>query len=321
MTTRPRTLYFASVSLLAAGLLWAYWPNLTEIAACWSSNPLYSHGYLVPLFSLFLLWQRRGLLEDAPIEPSWWGVPVGLGAMALHLVGTFFYIDQLSAGALPVALAGLSLACGGWACCRWSWPAVAFLVFMLPLPYRLEVALAGPLQRLATVASTYVLQTFGLPAVAEGNIIIMQEAKIGVEEACNGLGMLVTFFALTTAVALVLQRPLLDRLVIVLSALPIALLANLIRIVATGLAAEYAGPELADLIFHGLAGLLMMPLALALLGLELLVLSRLLVAPISDEEALAVHAFVAPAAGATAAAPAPARPGVPAMAAADAAHD
>src|SRR6185295_15946667 len=99
----------------------------------------------------------------------------------------------------------------------WCWPAVAFLAFMLPLPFVLEVALAGRLQSFATFASTYVLQTLGFPALSEGNVIIVNESKIGVAEACNGLGMPVVFFALSTALAFVIVRPLWEKILVLLS--------------------------------------------------------------------------------------------------------
>lgn len=166
----------------------------------------------------------------------------------------------------------------------WSWPAIAFLVFMLPLPYRLEVSLAYPLQRLATIASTYLLQTVGFPAVAEGNIIIMEEARIGVVEACAGLGMLVTFTALTTAVAMLLRRSLFDKIIIVLSALPIAIAANVVRIVVTGILAETIGNEAADEFFHGLFGYMMPAVALSMLWVEMKILAMLIVdAPVVNE--------------------------------------
>jgi exosortase len=153
---------------------------------------------------------------------------------------------------------------------------VLFLFFMIPLPHRVAVAAAEPLQRLATVASCYALQTLGLPAVPEGNVILLNDSRIGIVEACSGLRMLVVFFALSTAVALVIHRSLWERLVVVGSAVPIALFSNLVRIVATGVLHQTAGPRFADDFFHDLGGWLMMPLALMLLWVELKVLARLL---------------------------------------------
>jgi exosortase len=143
------------------------------------------------------------------------------------------------------------------------------LVFMIPLPYRLERAVSSPLQRLTTLASTYALQTLGLPALAEGNTIILEEFHIRVVETCSGLSMLVFFFALSTAVAMAIQRPLWEKLVIAASALPVAVIANVARVSATGVMYEVAGAKAADVFFHDLAGWLMMPLALGILWLQL----------------------------------------------------
>jgi exosortase len=264
---------------LTVGLIWAYWTGLGEVAERWATDPQYSHGYLVVVFALVLLWLRRERLARVTARPSWWGVPLLAAGTLLHLAGARLYLDWIDLASLIPSLAGLTLALGGWGVLRWAWPSIAFLGFMLPLPYRLEVAMAYPLQRLATLGSTYLLQTLGLPAVAEGNIIIMDEVRIGVVEACSGLGMVVTFFALTTAYALLLKRRVADKVFIVLSALPIALFANLIRITATGVLHATVGTEIADLVFHDLAGWLMMPLALGLLWGETWMLSRLLLEP------------------------------------------
>lgn len=260
-----------------AALLWVYWPTLGELAHRWGHDSQYSHGYLVPLFALYLLWARRGL-APAGFAPRWWGLPLLLAALALRLAGTALFLPWLAEASLLPCLAGLFALAGGWRALRWAWPAIAFLAFMVPLPYRLEVALAHPLQRVATLASTYALQTLGLGACADGNVIRMGEVRMGVVEACSGLAMLVIFFALSTAVALVVRRPLLDKVLIFLSALPIALIANVLRITVTGVLHRTAGSYLANLVFHDLAGWLMMPLALGLLWLELRLLAVVLIA-------------------------------------------
>ena len=151
-----------------------------------------------------------------------------------------------------------------------------FLAFMIPLPYRVATSMSGPLQRLATITSTFVMQTCGLPALAEGNVILLNDVEIGIVEACSGLRMLVVFFALATAVALVARRPLLDRMVVLVSAVPIALVANIVRITATGVLHEFVDSATANAFFHDVAGWFMMPLALVMLGIELKVMAALL---------------------------------------------
>jgi exosortase len=260
---------------LAACLLWTYWPTLSTMADRWAHDAQYSHGFLVPVFAGALLWHRRALRPLA-LTPQYWGLAPLVGGVAIRLLGAYGGIRAIDAFSLLPTLAGICLLLGGWPLLRWTWPAIAFLGFMLPLPFFAETALAQPLQRLATLTTTYLLQTLGQPALAEGNIIYMDEVKLGVVAACSGLGMLMTFFALSTAVAIAIDRRLADKLVIVVSAIPIAVIANVVRITATGLV-HYSWGQQAGSVVHDVAGWLMMPLALALLWLELQYLDRLLV--------------------------------------------
>jgi len=275
---RPAVVPFVALGASLVALIWAHWSSLVEVAGCWAHDPQYSHGYLVPLFSLGLLWLRREL-RPRTFQPAWWGTVVLAGGIGLRLFGTYFYfiwVEQISL--LPI-LAGLCLLAGGWQAFRWAWPAVAFLGFMIPLPYWLSIKLTGPLQQLATVVCTFLLQTLGIPAVAEKNVIQLSEVEIGIVEACSGLRMLVIFFALSTAVALVVRRPLWEKIVVGLSAVPIALVSNIARITVTGLLHELVDSDFANRVFHDLAGWLMMPLALGMLWLELTLISHLLEEP------------------------------------------
>jgi exosortase len=279
---RPANLSLLLVCAAVVGCFtWAYWTPLAEMAQRWARDPQYSHGYLVPAFALVLLWLRRGRLGEAPLRPSllWGGLLLAAGLL-LRLGATFFFytwFDQLS---LIPCLLGVVLLTGGWRALSWAGPSVLFLSFMIPLPYRLEVALPGPLQTLATVSTTFVLQTLGFPAVADGNVVLIGEMPLNIAEACSGLRMLVIFFAMSTGLALVIRRPLWEKLVLVASSVPIALAVNIIRITATGILHETAGSEVAHAVFHDLAGWLMMPLALVMLWLELKLLTNLLLDPL-----------------------------------------
>lgn len=267
----------AVLAALTLCLLWTYWTTLATMADRWSHDPQYSHGFLVPVFALVVLWSRRDLFPRGRLAPRWWGLLLLLAGVALRLYGARFYFEPIDAFSLLPSLAGLVVLVGGWPALRWAWPAVAFLGFMLPLPYQVELFLAHPLRHVATVSSTYLLQLFGFPALSEGNIILIEDLRIGVIDACSGLGMLVTFFALATAVALVSRRPLFDRVVLVASAAPIALVVNVLRITATAVAHATLGSDAAEGLLHDLSGWLMMPLALGLLWLELVYLDRLFV--------------------------------------------
>ncbi len=269
----------AALAVLSLAVLWAYWPALGLCAHDWAHNPQYSHGYLVPAFALLLLWLRRDQAQFSAFRPCWWGLAIMAGAVALRLFGTYFgyaYCDPIS---LLPCLAGVCVLLGGWKCLRWTWPAIAFLFFMVPLPHTVSTNLGTELQAVATTSSTFLLQVLGLPAVAEGNVILVNEVELEVAQACSGLRMLMIFFALSTAVALLSKKPLWERVLVCASALPIALMVNILRITVTGVLHDTVGKEIADAVFHDLAGWLMMPLALGFLALELKLLRHLLIEP------------------------------------------
>ena len=151
---------------------------------------------------------------------------------------------------------------------------------MFPLPYPIEVSVLNRLQRVATMSSTFVLQTMGISAFRSGNLISIpgMNEPMNVAESCSGLRMATIFGALAVAMVFIIERPWWDKFVILLSAIPIALIVNIVRITATGLLFMAAGPNniAVQKICHDYAGLvIMMPLALVLLWLELQVLERL----------------------------------------------
>lgn len=264
-----------------AAIVWAYWTTLGDIADRWASDPQYSHGYLVPAFAVVLLWHRRSRFPQASAAArriGWlWLALLGAG-MAVRAASVKIFLGWLDGLSLIICLTGVVAAAGGWSLLRWAWPAIVFLIFMIPLPFRVQNALGSSLQSIATQASTYALQTVGVPAVAEGNIILLTETRIGVVEACSGLGMLMTFAAMATGVAMWVPRSWLEKSLIILSAIPVAVAVNVVRITVTGVLNEASQDRLARIVFHDVAGWLMMPLALAILFFELHVLGRAIVA-------------------------------------------
>lgn len=247
------------------------------LAGRWANEPDYSHGFLVPAFAIVLLWLRREMVSGRALKGSWLGVGLIAVAATIRFASAYYYYELVDPVSLIPLLAGLALLIGGWTALRWSWPAIAFLIFMIPLPGFAAELLSHPLQRITTIASTYALQTIGLPAVSQGNVIVLTEAKIGIVEACSGLRLMMLFFAVSVGVALLSGRVLWEKVLIVLSAIPIAMSCNLIRITVTGILHETVGAWFAEIVFHDLAGWLMMPLAIGMLWLELWLLSVLLI--------------------------------------------
>ncbi|MEI8021396.1 MAG: exosortase/archaeosortase family protein [Schlesneria sp.] len=247
----------------------------------WMTSPDNSHGILVPAFAIWLLWHRRDLFPSPMPPVSIAAVLMGacliVAATALRCSGIYTRTITLEALSLVPCIAGVLLLCGGWSVVRWSWPAVLFLFFMTPLPGFVGGMLSGVLQTIATISSTYLLQTIGIPAVSEGNVIWLTHKPLGVAQACSGLRMLTSFFALSAGMSLVIDRPVWEKCLIALSAPVIAIAANVLRISATAVAYEFGNEKMAELIFHDLAGWLMMPVGLLLLWAELYIISKIFV--------------------------------------------
>jgi exosortase len=148
---------------------------------------------------------------------------------------------------------------------------------MFPLPNALERSVLGELQQFASIFSTFVLQTLGMAAFRQGNLISIPGSDLNIAEACSGLRMGTIFGAMAVFMVFIIERPWWDKFVILLSAIPIALLVNIIRITVIGLLYWIVGPDahIAQKLGHDWAGLFMMPLALGFLWLELQILERL----------------------------------------------
>ncbi|QVL30410.1 exosortase/archaeosortase family protein [Telmatocola sphagniphila] len=271
-------------SLLAAVGAWAFWPTLRDLAEKWQHDPQYSHGLLVPFFVAYLIHRKREDLKQISAVPSWplslLFLSTALGCRATSAIFDFLPLDGL---ALILVLAGAVSLIQGKEMLKTVAPALGFLLFALPLPYSMERWLSQDLQHLATLASTYLLQAIGQPAINEGNVILIDEIKLGIVEACSGLRMLMTFAAFATGITLLIDRSWATKTVLILSAIPIALIVNVLRISATGLAYVLLreAPERQNMLgfIHDFNGWMMMPVALVLFGIELKVLQWLLVEP------------------------------------------
>ena len=277
---------FWAALAVALALTISYAPNFADLVRTWWSEPNYSHGFLVIPIALAILWQRRDALEGLAIRSNLAGW-VGLAAL-LGLRAWFYEENQLwlETATIPAAAALLVLALGGWKLFLWALPGLLFLGLMLPLPTSVNLVMSGPLQRLATIASSTLLIATGLPVVTQGNVIHMGSQPLEVANACNGLSILMSFVTLVTATVLLARDfPLWQRATLLVSTVPIALVANVLRIVATAWCYHLFGAEFGDKVAHDTAGWMMMPVALALIGIELKVLSWLIVVEEIDPRA------------------------------------
>lgn len=260
-----------------------YGNMLAFTAHSWKDG-LYSHGYIIPLFTAGLFWARRKQLTVVEPAERWIGVAILLVCLLVRLYASYYDMNPLDRLSYVGALLGVCQLVGGYDMLRWAGPPVAFLVFMFPLPSAVENSVLLFLQARAAQCSTWVLQLLGIPAIREGSHIIIDQLPLEVADACSGLRMGTIFGAMSVALAMIINRPWWDRLTILVFAVPVALATNIIRITTTALLyLLFPDSDAIQHYVHNWAGLAMMPIALGFLWIELTLLSKITV-PIETDD-------------------------------------
>jgi len=241
---------------------------------------------VMALMSLYIFHLRRTKLTQVTSGERWIGLATILVALLVRLYASYYDMNPFDRVSYVVALLGVCQLVGGFSMLRWAGPPLGFLVFMFPLPYLIEGPILLTLQKGAAIASEWTLQLLGVPALRDGNRIMIDQLPLEVADACSGLRMGTIFGAMAVAMAMIIDRPWWDRLTVLLSAIPIALLTNVIRITATALL-YMAFPESESVkhFVHDWAGFAMMPIALGFLWLELQLLSKITVPVDTDDYA------------------------------------
>ena len=268
--------------LVIAGLVTAlYGPLLTQMVVQWWQDPDYSHGFVVPLFVGYVLYQRRHELRQVSLEPSNFGFPLMVGAIGLLLLGTLGAELFVSRSSLLFLLGGIILFFAGWKMLRAVAFPLAFLALMIPLPALIYNQVTFPLQLLASRLASNSLELFGIPVLREGNVLVLPNYSLEVVEACSGIRSLMSLIALAVAYGYFVERRLWARITLVVFMLPIAVASNALRVVGAGAVTYVWGPQYAEGFFHFFQGWLIFVSAVACMLLVHWFLSHL--APLRRE--------------------------------------
>ena len=287
---------YVKISIIGVLFIFLFRNEIEGIVSRWLTDSSWSHGFLIPLFSLYFVNQRREDILNLRSRPNYLG-------LAFLIFGILFYpfnIVHLQYGYLRsidmiATLGAIVLFLGGWSLVKHTWLPIAYLVFAVPLPERYYRELTIPMRQwAATVASALLDMVPNLEAAANGVVIdVFYKGKsldpgLDVAEACSGMRLLMAFLALGVAMAYLHYRPLWQRIILLAATVPIAILCNIVRVTVTGFIYVLIDPGYAQGIYHDMLGLAMLPLAFGLYGVLAWFMSSLFI----DESDIAADDIV-----------------------------
>jgi exosortase A len=289
--TSKQSRLYAALVLLVGSFVLLYWQVIAKLVHDWGINENYSHGYLIPPLAAYLAWERRHLLTSTPPSRSWFGLVVIAGSVCVLLVGLLGAELFLSRIALLGTLVGVILFILGWRHLKLLAFPLGVLLLMIPIPAILFNQVVFPLQLVASQAGEAAVSAAGIPVLREGNVIFLANTTLEVAEACSGIRSLVSLLTLAIVFGYFTDPRPGVRIAIALSAIPVAILANAMRVAGTGIAAHYYGTAAAEGFFHSFSGWIVFIAAFAMLFGVIRLLRWLLPEPITPD------AMYAPAVG------------------------
>jgi len=247
-------LAWLALGVTVLGALVLYAPLVAGMAAEWSEFPSLSHGFAVPVISAYLLWRRRDSLAQLPIEGSILGLPLIVFALAMLVIGSLGGEPFVARLSLPLVLFGAVWFLMGGAITRQSWVAIAYLAFMIPLPYLTLRALTYQSRLFDAGITAQALGWLGIPVLRDGVMLHLPNMTLEVADDCSSVPAIAALLALGAAYSQVQSRPTWIRALLTISAAPLGLLSNIIRLILTSISAYYFGPIALNNVIHKFNG-------------------------------------------------------------------
>jgi len=248
--------------------------TILEMEHRWSGSEEYGYGYLIPIITIFLIWQRKDQLAEVEFNPSVAGLFLIVLGGLLFFLGAAATTHTLSQYGLVVTILGVALTLLGWKAFKIVMVPLAVLFFMVPLPPFIYNTLSTKLQLISSELGVAVIRLFGISVYLEGNVIDLGSYKLQVVEACSGLRYLFPLVSLSFIAAYIYKGVLWKKAIIFLSSIPITVLMNSFRIGVIGVLVEYGGPEQAEGFLHDFEGWIVFMACMAILVLEMALLAK-----------------------------------------------
>ncbi|MFH2060881.1 MAG: exosortase/archaeosortase family protein [Pseudomonadota bacterium] len=260
---------------LGAGFIILYLPFLKTMISDWDTNANYSHGYLIPIISAWLIYSLKDEISTIRLQPSNWGIPIIIIAclqLIVAKIGMEYFLQRTS---IIVLFFGISLFLYGKDITRKISIPIIYLIFMIPIPVIVWNKIAFPLQLFASYLTEHVIRLAGMPILREGNVLTLSTITLEVVDACSGIRSLTTMMALSVPFSFFLPPGKLNKVILFLSSIPIAVFANIVRLTATAFLSSLYGEKFAQGFLHEFSGMVTFVLGLAMLYGCKVVLTRI----------------------------------------------
>ena len=264
--------------VLAASLIPMLWlvfhEGIAELLINWEREE-YSHGYLIPVIVIFLIWQQKDVLQKMPFTGSWYGILMVLLGLLLYFVGSLSAVIDIIAYGFIITIIGVFYSLLGYKAFKVIFVPLAVLLFMVPLPGFLYQSLSNQLQLISSELGVGIIKLFNISVYLEGNVIDLGVYQLQVVEACNGLRYLFPLVTLGFIAAYFFKVELWKRVFVFVSTVPITVLMNSLRIGIIGITVEYWGIEAAEGILHDFEGWFVFMVCIAVLIIEMSILAKI----------------------------------------------
>jgi exosortase D (VPLPA-CTERM-specific) len=264
---------FALLVSVALAVL-AAWDGVLQMTRKWETEE-YSYGYFVPFLILFFIWQRKNELAKVGFQSSWLGIALAIVGLFIVVVGELAAAMVVVQYGFVITLHGIAFGFLGWNAYKIVAIPLALMFFAVPLPLFLYHELSAALQLISSEIGVWVIRQFGISVYLEGNVIQLAEMKLQVVEACSGLRYLFPLTAVSFMIAYIYRAPMWKRALVFVSAIPITVLMNSVRIGLVGVTVEHWGPAMAEGILHDFEGWVIFMSSLGLILIEMMILNQI----------------------------------------------
>jgi len=285
---------YIKIVIIAAAFYILFQREFYTIVHRWINDSSWSHGFIIPLFSLYFVNQKKKEILSTEFKPDYLGFVFLVMCLVAYPLILFVYRFGYFMNIMIIPTIGaIVLFLGGWKLIKYTWLPIAYIFFSIPLPPKVYNDITIPLRAHdAQIAAMLLNMVKGLEANASGVVIdiiyngVKLEPGLDVAEACSGMRLLMAFVALGVAMAYLHYRPAWQRLILLASTVPIALLCNIIRVVVTAFIYVLWDPIYAQGIYHDALGIMMLPLAFGLYGFLAWFMSNLMVEETVQKEVI-----------------------------------